>query len=172
MNCRRRAAQRRPLRFLVAAAMMAGGIGLAPSPARAQDAAKVLSPGGFAAVDWLLAGWNRDLYEVWAEHGDVGKLKGPVARYLDWPNVSAIVVLYNGWHLLAAAEDRRIQHVEENLGRAAFGDRFRGTNPGGAYVLLLEYRNSDRRVVVGFKQGVFLIESADGIGAVDIRGTR
>jgi hypothetical protein len=86
--------------------------------------------------------------------------------------VSAIVVLYNGWHLLATAEDRRIQHVEKNLARATFGDRFQGTNPGGAYILLLEYRNSDRRVVVGFRQGVFLIAGADGIGAVDIRGTR
>jgi len=165
-------AQRLSREFVFVAAMMAGGIGLAPSPALAQDAAKVLSPGGFATIDWLLASWDRDLYAVWAEHGDLGKLKGPVAKYLDWPNVSAIVVLYNGWHLLATAEDTRIQHVEKNLARAAFGDRFQGANPGGAYILLLEYKNSDRRVVVGFKQGVFLIESADGIGAVDIRGTR
>jgi sugar phosphate isomerase/epimerase len=132
----------------------------------------VLSPGGLAAIDWLLASWDRDLDGVWAEHGDVGKLKGPVAKYLDWRNVSAIVVLYNAWHLRATAEDERIRHVEEHLAHAAFGDRFKGTNPGGAYILLLEYRNSDRRVVVGFKNGVFLIEGIDGIGAVDIRGSR
>ena len=169
MSCLRRGAQRLSFRFVFAAAMMSGGIGLAASPALAQDAAKVLCPGGFAALDWLFASWDRDLYKVWAEHGDYGKLKGPVAKYLDWPNVSAIVVLYNGWHLMASGQDKRIQHVEENLARAAFGDRFKGENPGGSYVLLFEYRNSDRRVVVGFKDGVFLIEGIDGIGAVDIR---
>lgn len=172
MECLRCGAQRLSFRFLVAAMVIAGGVGLAPSPALAQDSPKVLSPGGFAAIDWLLAGWDRDLFEVWTEHGDVGKLKGPVAKYLDWPNVSAIIVLYNAWHLLATNEDKRVQHVAENLSRAAFGDRFQGTGNGAAYILLLEYRNSDRRVVVGFKQGVFLIEGADGIGAVDIRGAR
>jgi hypothetical protein len=83
VSCLRRGARRLSFEFLFAAAMIAGGIGLAPSPALAQDAAKVLSPGGFATIDWLLASWDRDLYEVWAEHGDLGKLKGPVAKYLD-----------------------------------------------------------------------------------------
>ena len=171
MNSLRCGVRHLSLPFLLAAGVIAG-VALAPPAARAQDGPRVLNPGGFAAIDWLFAAWNRDLYDAWAEHGEPGKLRGSVAKYLDWPSVSGIVVLYNGWHLMAAGRDKRIQHVEENLARAAFGDRFQGANPGGSYVLLLEYRNSDRRVVVGFKEGVFLIEGTEGIGAVDIRGRR
>ena len=138
----------------------------------AQDAPRILNPNGFATIDWLFAASHKDLYDIWMEHGDTGKLRGSVAKYLDWPNVSSIVVLYNGWHLLATARDMRIQHIEENLSNAVFGGRFKGTNPGGAYVLLLEYRSSDRKVVVGFTEGVFLVEGGDGIGAVDVRGAR
>ena len=76
----------------------------------------------------------------------------------------------NGWHLRGVPKDDRIQHIEDNLTRAAFGDRFKGKNPGGDYILLLRYKNSDRAVVVGFKDGVFLIEGIEGIGAVDVRG--
>jgi hypothetical protein len=159
--------KRLALPFLVAAAVAVTG---AAGPA--QHASRVLNPGGFAAIDWLFAASDKDLYDMWAEHGDPGKLRGSVVTYLDWPNVSSIVVLYNGWHLLGTDKDMRIQHLQDNLGNAAFGDRFKGSNPGGAYVLLLEYRNSDRKVVVGFKDGVFLIEGIDGIGAVDVRRTR
>lgn len=149
--------------FLIALALL-------PGPVGAQDAPKIINPVGFVTIDWLFAETKRDLYDIWAEHGDVGRLKGSVARYLDWPNVSGIIVLYNGWHLLATGKDMRIQHIEENLSKAAFGDRFKGKNPGGGYILLLEYKNSDRKVVVGFKDGLFLIEGLDGIGAVDVRG--
>jgi hypothetical protein len=149
--------------FLIALALL-------PGPVSAQGAPRIINPVGFVTIDWLFAETKRDLYDIWAEHGDNGRLKGPVARYLDWPNVSDIIVLYNGWHLLAAGKDMRIQHIEENLNNAAFGDRFKGKNPGGAYILLLEYKNSDRRVVVGFKDGLFLVEGLDGIGAVDVRG--
>jgi hypothetical protein len=139
-------------------------------PVNAQDTAKPITGAGFSTIDWIFAMKDRDLFDAWVQHGPVGKLQGPVAAYLDWPNVSSVLVLYNGWHLLAAGKDMRIQHIEENLSKAAFGDRFKGKNPGGGYILLLEYKNSDRKVVVGFKDGVFLIEGFDGIGAVDVRG--
>ena len=145
-------------------------LALMPAQVGAQEAPKIINRVGFSTIDWMLTPSKKDLYDVWAEHGDNAKLRGSVARYLDWPNVSAIVVLYNGWHLLGSQKDMRIQHIEENLNKAAFGDRFKGRNPGGGYILLLEYRNSDRRVVVGFKDGLFLIEGLEGIGAVDIRG--
>jgi lysophospholipase L1-like esterase len=141
-------------------------------PARTQEAPRMLNPTGFVALDWMFSALDKDLFDLWAEHSANVKLTGPVARYLDWDNVSRIVVLYNGWHLVAGGKDARIKHIEENLGGATFGDRFKGTNPGGAYVLLLEYQNSDRDVVVGFKDGVFLVEGIEGIGAVDVRRAR
>ena len=144
-------------------------LALLVAPAHAQDAPKVINPGGFAVIDWAFAKLDRDLYDVWAEQSDNGKLKGSVARYLDWPGVSRVVVLYNGWHLRVMDKDERIRHTEDNLGNAAFGDRFKGENPGGAYILLLQYRNSDRQVVVCFKEGLFLIEGVEGIGVVDVR---
>ena len=139
-------------------------------PVGAQDAPKPVTGAGFATIDWILAMKDRDLFAAWMQLGPVGKLHGPVAIYLDWPNVSGVLVLYNGWHLRSEPKDARIQHIEDNLTRATFGDRFKGKNPGGDYILLLRYRNSDRAVVVGFKDGVFLIEGAEGIGAVDVRG--
>ena len=148
--------------ILIALALTAG-------QAQAQDTPRMLNPAGFVAIDWLFAPSTKDLYDIWMEHGENGKLKGSVAKYLDWPNVSRIVVLYNAWHLLGTAKDMRIQHIEDNLSNAVFGDRFKGKNPGGAYILLLGYKNSDREVVVGFKGGVFLIEGIDGIGVVDVR---
>ena len=151
-------------RALVAVALLATHV-------RAQDAPRMLNPAGFVVIDWMLAPSRGDLYDIWAEQGANGKLQGPVARYLDWPNVSSVVALYNGWHLLAQGKDARIQHIEDHLSRAAFGDRFKGRNPGGEYILMLQYRGSDRKVVVGFKGGVFLIEGIEGIGTVDIRGT-
>ena len=36
----------------------------------------------------------------------------------------------------------RIQHIEENLNNAAFGDRFKGKTLGGAFILLLEYKTA------------------------------
>jgi len=170
MNEGRRATQLLRQLCAVAALVVAASPGLPASPA--QDAPRVLNSGGFATIDWIFAASHKDLYDLWAEHGEIGKLKGSVAAYLDWPNVSDVVVLYNGWHLMASPKDKRIQHVEESLARAAFGDRFKGENPGGSYVLLFEYKSSDRRVVVGFKEGVFLVEGIDGIGAVDVRGPR
>jgi hypothetical protein len=145
-------------------------LALLPGTVGAQDAPKIVNPAGFVTIDWVFADMRRDLYDVWAESGDNGKLKGPVARYLDWPHVSSIIVLYNGWHLLAAKKDMRIQHIEENLGKAAFGERFKGKNPGGAYILLLRYKDSERNVVVAFKDGLFLVEGVEGIGVVDVRG--
>jgi hypothetical protein len=59
--------------------------------------------------------------------------------------------------------------IEENLNPATFGDRVKGNNPGGTYVLLLQYKESDREVVVCFRDGFFLVESREGIGVVDIR---
>ena len=143
---------------------------LLASPASAQYGSKPVVGGGFSTIDWIFAMKDRDLFDAWAQHGPVGKLQGPVATYLDWPNVSSVLVLYNGWHLRGVPKDDRIQHIEDNLTRAAFGDRFKGKNPGGDYILLLRYKNSDRAVVVGFKDGVFLIEGIEGIGAVDVRG--
>jgi hypothetical protein len=152
------------VRILIALAILATRV-------QAQDAPRMINPAGFAVIDWMLSPSTGDLYDIWAEHGANGKLQGPVARYLDWPNVSNIVVLHNGWHLLAQGRDARIQHIEDHLSRAAFGARFKGRNPGGEYILMLQYRGSDRKVVVGFKDGVFLIEGLEGIGIVDIRGT-
>lgn len=139
-------------------------------PVNAQDTAKPITGAGFSTIDWIFAMKDRDLFDAWVQHGPVGKLQGPVAAYLDWPNVSSVLVLYNGWHLRGDRRDARIQHIEDNLTRAAFGERFKGNNPGGGYILLLRYRGSDRAVVVGFKDGVFLIEGIEGIGAVDVRG--
>ncbi len=141
------------------------------SSACAEETTKVVNPTGFASIGWVFAESKKDLYEIWAEQNDNTKLKGSVATFLDWPNVSRIIVIYNGWHLRANQKDMRIQHIEDNLNKAAFGDRFKGNNPGGEYVLLLQYKNSEKEVLLCFKEGLFLVESRDGIGVVDIRKT-
>jgi hypothetical protein len=106
---------------------------------------------------------------MWAAHSANVKLKGSVDEFLDWGNVSRVIVIYNAWHLPLREKDIRIQHIEDNLKKAAFGDRFKGNNPGGTYVLLLQYRGSNREVLLSFADGVFLVESEQGIGVVDIR---
>jgi len=129
----------------------------------------VVNGTGFVTAGWIFAKPKEDLYDVWAAHSANAKLKGSVADFLDWGNVSKIIVIYNGWHLPATRKDIRIQHIEDNLNKAAFGDRFKGRNPGGTYMLLFEYHDSDRTVLLSFTEGVFLIESKQGIGVVDIR---
>ena len=142
---------------------------LLAAPVRAEKLLEVANATGFVTVDWLFAKPKENLYDIWAAHSDNVKLKGSVADFLDWGNVSRIVVIYNTWHLPVTEKDIRIQHMEDNLKEAAFGHRFKGKNPGGTYVLLLQYRDSDREVLLSFTDGVFLIESEQGIGVVDIR---
>jgi hypothetical protein len=136
---------------------------------RKQEPPAMVNRTGFVTVGWVFAKPEEDLYDMWAAHSDNIKLKGSVADFLDWAHVSKIIVIYNAWHLLGNQKDIRIQHIEDNLGKASFGDRFKGTNPGGTYMLLLRYRDSDRMVLLSFTQGVFLIESERRIGVVDIR---
>jgi len=138
---------------------------------QAEEPPKLANSTGFVTAGWVFANVKEDLYDMWAAHADNVKLKGSVAEFLDWSNVSRIVVVYNGWHLPMTEKDIRIQHIEDNLKKATFGDRFKGNNPGGTYVLLLQYRDSERQVLLSFKEGVFLLESGKGIGVVDIRKT-
>jgi len=135
----------------------------------AEETHKVVNPTGFVTIGWVFADLKRDLYDIWDEQNDNTKLKGSVAKFLDWPNVSRIIVIYNGWHLRRAEKDMRIRHIEDNLNKASFGDRFKGNNPGGEYIFLLQYKNSEKEVLLCFKEGLFLVESGEGIGVVDIR---
>ena len=141
------------------------------APVQAEKPPEVANSTGFVTIGWVFARSKEDLYDMWAAHSDNVKLKGSVAKFLDWSNVSRIVVIYNAWHLPVTKKDIRIQHIEDNLKEATFGDRFKGANPGGTYVLLLQYRDGDREVLLSFKDGVFLVESRKGIGVVDIRNT-
>lgn len=128
---------------------------------------EVTNPGGFMTLGWIFDKSQDDLYDK--VEGLNSKLKGSVNEFLDWENVSKITAIYNFWHLPGLRNDIRMQHIKDNLSKASFGDRFKGTNPGGSYIFLLEYRNSNRVILLSFKDGIFLIESKEGIGAVDIR---
>jgi len=139
---------------------------------QAEETPEVANSTGFATIGWVFAKSKEDLYDMWAAHNDNVKLKGSVAQCLAWSNVSRIVVIYNGWHLPMTKKDIRIQHIQNNLENATFGDRFKGNNPGGTYVLLFQYNDSAREVLLSFKDGVFLIENWKGIGVVDIRKAR
>ena len=139
------------------------------APVHAEELPEVTNSTGFVTVGWVFAKPKEDLYDMWAAHSANVKLKGSVAKFLNWSSVSRALVIYNAWHLPGTGKDLRIQHIEDNLQKAAFGDRFKGKNPGGSYVLLLQYRDSDREVLLSFTDGVFLIESKQGIGVVDIR---
>ena len=141
-------------------------------PAVAGDYPPVLNPTGFSSIDWVFASTKEDLFDLWARHGDNSKLKGRVYDFIDWPAVAKVSVIFNAWHLPATDKDIRLRHIHENLDRAAFGDRFKGSNPGGSYILLLQYKDSDRQVAICFKDGIFLIEGCEGIGAVDVRRKR
>jgi hypothetical protein len=146
------------------------------SPARAENIPNVVNSTGFATLGWVFDNAfdlhakeaKEDLYDRWEALNPNLKLSGKVDEFLDWSNISRVVVIYNRWHLPRFAKDIRIQHIEDNLTDASFGDRFEGKNPGGTYVLLLQYHDSDRQVLLSFTRGVFLVE--DGwIGVVDIR---
>jgi len=137
---------------------------------QAQESPGVINTTGFVTVGWIFSTSEEDLYDTWAALTENFKLKGSVYKFIDWSNVSGVIVIYNGWHLPAAKRDIRLQHIEGNLLNAAFGDKFKGNNPGGTYVFLLQYKNSERQVLLSFTEGVFLLESPEGIGVVDIRG--
>lgn len=128
---------------------------------------EVTNPCGFETLRWILDKSNEDIYEK--AQGAGSRLKGSVNEFLDWKNISKVTVIYNCWHLPGLRDDIRVRHIKDNLSKASFGDRFKGTNPGGIYIFLLEYRNSGRMILLSFKDGIFLIEGKEGIGAVDIR---
>ncbi len=143
---------------------------LAPSGNAVDFPKVVVRSTGFISLGWVFGAGKRDLYDLWAKGlSDDAKLKGSVAKYLDWPQVAQVVVIYNLWHLPGFGKDIRFRHIKDNLSRASFGDRFKGQNPGGMYVFLLQYKDSDRQVLLSFKDGLFVIEGNGGIGVVDIR---
>ena len=110
------------------------------------------------------------LYDTWARQPSSGKLEGSVSGFLDWNDVSTIFAIYNTWHLPVQGNDPRVRHIEENLIETTFGDRFEGNNPGAAYILLFQYKVADRKTLLSFKDGVFLVQDGTGIGVVDIAG--
>ncbi|OGV52335.1 MAG: hypothetical protein A2017_13555 [Lentisphaerae bacterium GWF2_44_16] len=135
----------------------------------AEKLPEVTNPGGFVTLGWFFDKSKEDLYDRVQSLNS--NLKGSVNEFLDWENVSKIIAIYNYWHLPGLRDDIRIRHIEDNLNKASFGDRFKGANPGGSYIFLLQYRNKDREVLLSFKDGIFLIEGKEGIGVVDIRNT-
>ena len=143
--------------------------GTKTAPVHGEEIPEVVNLTGFASIGWVFSKSKEDLYDMWNQLSDNMKLKGSVVEFMDWPNVSRVIVIYNMWHLPGPPKDIRIQHIENNLKEAAFGDRFKGNNPGGTYIMLFQYDDSKRDVLLCFKDGVFIFESEKGIGAVDIR---
>lgn len=133
----------------------------------AEKLPQVDNPRGFIILPKIFFEQKQDLYKEWEESNL--KLKGSVYKFLDWENVSKITVIYNFWHIPAAKDDIRLKHIEANLKNANFGDKFKGSNLGGIYIFLLQYRNDDRNVLLAFYDGLFIIESNGYIGMVDIR---